>query len=188
MEKTILLNSTTIKILMLGDSSIGKSYYICKYVDNDYTNKSTIGLDFYSKSINDKLRLELWDASGDNKFKSLMKTFVSGCNCLILCFDVTDKISLLNLDKWYNFYTKFNKKKIPIIILGLKCDDQKRLPRKEIMIHIKNNENLCNLSYFEVSTLKNININNPINKLIELYLEKNPINETTIKSNKCCYL
>lgn len=89
--------TTRFKIVILGDVSVGKSSLIARFVDNKFKGdyEPSIGVDFASKSIKykDKLiKLQIWDTAGQEKYKSLIPSYIRGANIIFVVFDLTSKI------------------------------------------------------------------------------------------------
>jgi len=96
----------TYKIILVGDPSVGKTNLLTQYVDEKFTenNISTVGIEFKIKTIElengRKIRLQIWDTSGQEKFMSLTKNYFRGCNAALFVFDVTNKTSFDDIPKW----------------------------------------------------------------------------------------
>ena len=94
-----------ISLITLGESSVGKTSLICKYVDNSFENSviSTVGIDFKIKKINKfgtNINLKIWDTAGQEKFNTIQNQFYKNINGILLIFDVTNNSSFDNLYKW----------------------------------------------------------------------------------------
>jgi Ras-related protein Rab-7A len=102
----------TLKIVILGDSGVGKTSLMNRYSTGKFTGqyKATIGADFLSKDnviVNDNflnqrhlVTLQIWDTAGQERFQSLGVGFYRGADACLLVYDVTDPHSLDNLDHW----------------------------------------------------------------------------------------
>eukprot|EP00919_Chromeraceae_sp_WS-2016_P016922 GHVR01040392.1.p1 GENE.GHVR01040392.1~~GHVR01040392.1.p1 ORF type:complete len:113 (+),score=2.51 GHVR01040392.1:29-340(+) len=88
-----------IKIVLLGNQSVGKTSVIEKYISGNFDDSShpTVGIDFLAKNITHhqkNYRLQLWDTAGQERFKSLIPGYLKNANCSLIIFDVTNKTSL----------------------------------------------------------------------------------------------
>ena len=88
-----------LKIILLGDSSVEKTKFLQKYVDeNDSPDKtSTIGVDFRIKVIkmkDMKIQLQIWDTPGQERFYTMAKLYFKGTNGAILLYDITNRETL----------------------------------------------------------------------------------------------
>src|SRR5437899_8952112 len=94
-----------LKLLLLGDSGVGKTSLLAKFTEDVFTPSyiSTIGIDFKIKTleINDKIvKLNLWDSAGQERFRSITKAYYRGCHGLLLVYDLTDLRSFENVAHW----------------------------------------------------------------------------------------
>ena len=191
-----------IKIITLGNSAVGKSSFILKYTDNvfslDYL--TTLGVDYKHKKIKLKngkdVRLRIFDTAGQERFKSVSASFIKKADGVILIYDIGEKDSFEAVDNWIKSIREIGKDKLPIILVGNKCDlsDDKR------MISLKEGQdkaNEFNILFYETSCKEGINIKEVFEKLIDDIIEKgnkNLMGEFKIlnkgkkgkKKEKCC--
>ena len=191
-----------IKIITLGNSAVGKSSFILKYTDNvfslDYL--TTLGVDYKHKKIKLKngkdVRLRIFDTAGQERFKSVSASFIKKADGVILIYDIGEKDSFEAVDNWIKSIREIGKDKLPIILVGNKCDlsDDKR------MISLKEGQdkaNEFNIPFYETSCKEGINIKEVFEKLIDDIIEKgnkNLMGEFKIlnkgkkgkKKEKCC--
>jgi small GTP-binding protein len=115
------------KVLIIGDSGVGKSSILLRYVDDKFRDSfvSTIGIDFRVKKIVHKdmnIKLQIWDTSGQERFTSISKIYYRTVHGVFAVFDLTNGDSFLHLNKWINEVKINSHDDIPIIILGNKKD------------------------------------------------------------------
>ena len=94
-----------IRIIIIGDCNIGKSSILSKFIDDEFERKynKTICVDYktyYTEYHNQNIKLIIWDTSGQDRFKSIIKSFYKGINIVVICFDLTDEYSFDNVDLW----------------------------------------------------------------------------------------
>lgn len=114
------------KIIMLGESGVGKSTMMYKYVYGSISLSpiATIGLDFHIKNIergDDIVKAIIWDTSGLERFRGITTSYIRDADVAILVYDINDYSSIEQIDYW----AKFVKKASPetkIIIVGNKVD------------------------------------------------------------------
>jgi Ras-related protein Rab-1A len=173
------------KLLLIGDSGVGKSSMLLRFADNEYTDKyiSTIGVDFKIKTIcnNDSIiKLQLWDTAGQERFRTITTSYYRGAHGIILAFDITNRISFYNIKLWLAECEKFASKNVSKIIVGTKSD----------LIHLRqvDYEEACvfaeehGMTYVENSSKNSVNIDLAFNTLIESIIKKTIT--TKIISNK----
>ena len=117
----------SIKIILLGDTGVGKSAIIKRYIDNSYDSciASTIGSNFLEKIIKVKdqdVRVEVWDTAGQEEYRSVTKIFVKNAKIIILVYDVTNKETFNGLNYWYDFIQKEMDRNIVLGLAGNKTD------------------------------------------------------------------
>ena len=93
------------KLLLLGQSSVGKTSIILRYIENSFeeSNISTCGIDLKCKYVqcdDKKIRLDLWDTAGQERFPSLMKNYFRAAHGFVLVYDITNKESFDKLQGW----------------------------------------------------------------------------------------
>ena len=147
----------TCKILIIGDSSVGKTCLIQRYANGIFKEDyiMTVGLDFHTKQemINNlTVSIKLWDTAGQERFKALTPSFFRNAEGVVLAYDVTNSESFDNLKFWINsIKTNLFEKNIfiPIIIIGNKIDleDMRDISKDIANKFAKEN----NFKYFETS-------------------------------------
>ena len=118
------------KVVLLGESGVGKTCIISRYVNNTYDEKSetTNGASYASKVIDleqykQSLRFDIWDTAGQEKYRSLTKFFYKDAAIAILVYDITRRDSFEEVRKyWYEQLKTCGEKNIVIGLAGNKCD------------------------------------------------------------------
>jgi len=117
-----------IKLILIGDSGVGKSCLLMRYTDDKFTNRfiSTIGIDFKVKTIyidNIKVRLQIWDTAGQERFQTVTNAYYRGVDGAMLVYDVTDGVTLDNVRKWIRDANTYCPRDCEKLLIGNKCDD-----------------------------------------------------------------
>ena len=123
-------NKSGCKVVLLGDSGVGKTCIISRYVSGNYDQNvaSTNGASYASKiitfeNLNKTISLDIWDTAGQEKYKSLTKFFYKDAAAAILVYDITQKDSFENMKNyWYEQLQEFGSKNIILGVAGNKCD------------------------------------------------------------------
>ncbi|MHA1292591.1 MAG: Rab family GTPase [Promethearchaeota archaeon] len=166
----------TFKILLLGDASVGKTSFTKRYCYNIFnpSERLTIGVDFHVKTIEilgKKIKLQIWDVGGEERFRFLLPTYCLGANAAFLLYDITRKNTIDNIPEWASIVRQKGGP-IPIMLVGSKLDlasNQRQIPREHgIQIAEKNNM----ASFVEISAKENINVDKAFDVLTELTIEK----------------
>jgi len=150
------------KVLLLGDSSVGKTCFLLRYSDDTFVENhiSTIGLDYRLKMINlsdDKIiKMQIWDTAGQDRFRAITKNYYKGAHGIILMFDITSTISFNNIKNWLMQIKENTSDKIQIVLVGNKIDAfNRRVVSNEEAEKVAKE---YNLSYFETSAKENTNV------------------------------
>ncbi|EGV62890.1 GTPase Ryh1 [Yamadazyma tenuis] len=152
------------KIVFLGDQGVGKTSLITRFMYDTFDEQyaATIGIDFLSKTMyledNKTIRLQLWDTAGQERFRSLIPSYIRDSNVAIICYDITNKKSFDNLDKWISEVKLERGEDVIIVIVGNKSDlnNKRQVSAEELETLGKSIEN-CSI-YLETSTKANHNI------------------------------
>ena len=135
------------KILLLGDSSVGKTCFLMRYTDNTFQeiHMSTIGLDYKLKNVQlDEgkiVKIQIWDTAGQDRFRSITKNYYKGAHGIILIYDVTARKTFDNVKAWVEQIREEVSDKVSIILVGNKIDDVEG--RKVKYKKNKQNKKLC---------------------------------------------
>ena len=162
-----------LKILLLGDSTVGKTTLILKYVDGFFptVHVATIGVEFKKKKINIEginINLQIWDTAGQERFRGVTKTFLKGADGIIYVYDITNKNSFENLKTWINTAEE-SISDFKAIIVGNKLDLEEK--RK---VQIQWLEKFCkkqNTIGKETSAKDGTNVNEIFEELVKSIIE-----------------
>lgn len=122
-----------LKIVILGDSGVGKTTLLQQYVSQKVSahSKPTIGADFTKKEVmidNSVVTLQIWDTAGQEKFQSLGYAFYRGADCCALVYDITNNKSFDNLTKWREGIIEnagcSDPNTFPFVLIGNKLDKE----------------------------------------------------------------
>jgi len=117
-----------VKLLLIGDSGIGKSALVYKYCEDSFTPSfiSTIGIDFKVKNItvqSKHIKLQIWDTAGQERFRSITSAYYRGAHAAIICYDITSHSSFEHVETWINdIRSKTNSIELLLTIVACKCD------------------------------------------------------------------
>ena len=163
------------KILLLGDSSVGKTCFLMRYADNTFQeiHMSTIGLDYKLKNVQldggKIVKVQIWDTAGQDRFRSITKNYYKGAHGIILIYDVTSRKTFENVKNWVEQIKEEVSDKVNIILVGNKIDDEKN--RKVSTEEGKQMADSCELEFFETSAKSGVNIDSTFNELVKKTVE-----------------
>ena len=159
------------KVLLLGDSTVGKTCFLKKYTDKTFqdVHMSTIGLDYRVKTMTLKsgkvVKLQIWDTAGQDRFRAITKNYYKGANGIILIYDVTSIQTYENVKNWITQIREEASPNVIIYIAGNKIDLE-----EERKIKTEEGQKLAEelgLPFFETSAKTGVNINESFEDLVE---------------------
>ena len=168
-----LSETICLKILILGDSGIGKTSLLLQYVDGYFPTLyiSTIGVEFKTKiiTLNEmKIKLQIWDTAGQERFHSIAKTFMKGADGIIYVYDITNQSTFKSLKNWIG-ESQDSANNFQKIVVGNKIDLEKnREVSKESLKKFCENKNIQGM---EISVKKKINVNECFETLTKLIIQ-----------------
>lgn len=117
----------TIKIVLIGNTSVGKTNLLSRYTKNEfkYGSKPTIGTDFHSKTIsqsNTNIKIQFWDTAGQEKYNSLTSAYYKDAHGIIIVYDITKLESFQNCQKWLSDVESQSTEKLVFLLIGNKSD------------------------------------------------------------------
>ena len=121
-----------IKIVIIGDTAVGKTNLILRYLRDQYDsdNKATIGVDFFVKDMETdghKFKIQFFDTAGQEKYKSICSTYYKNADGVILAYDVVNRRSFDNIESWLDEIHRYQTKDTKVLLVGNKIDlDAKR--------------------------------------------------------------
>ena len=113
------------KILLIGNSGVGKSSLLLRFADDTFTDNfmPTIGVDFKIRTLEvdgRTIKLQIWDTAGQERFKTITSSYYKGAHGIIVVYDITDKESFKNIDTWMNEVEKHASDNVSRILVGNK--------------------------------------------------------------------
>lgn len=178
------------KIVFLGDQSVGKTSLITRFMYDtfDETYAATIGIDFLSKTMyleeGKTIRLQLWDTAGQERFRSLIPSYIRDSHVAVICYDITNKKSFDNLDKWIKDVKLERGDDVIIVLVGNKLDlatDKRQVSLEDVEIL----QNQIGAKFFiETSTKANHNVKLLFKKIAQSLPEFNQDENSEDANNK----
>ncbi|GKT37353.1 Small GTPase like protein [Aduncisulcus paluster] len=115
------------KILLVGESGVGKSAILLRFADDMFSEGfvTTVGIDFKNKDVKvdgKLITLQLWDSAGQERFKTIVKSYFRSADAVILAYDVTDEKSFKRVEYWISSIERGSPEGCVKVIVGNKCD------------------------------------------------------------------
>ena len=183
-QKTVLTEEYDLmfKILLLGDSGVGKSSLLLRYTKNEFISdlRSTIGVEFALKYLtidNFQLKVQIWDTAGMERYRSITNAYYKGAKGVIVVYDICRKKSFENVDKWIDDFKSKADDDAVIILIGNKSDlDEKREVSKE---EAESKAQKNKFGFMEASAKDNNNVQKAFetlfHEIVKIYKNKNNI-------------
>ena len=176
------------KVLLLGNSDVGKSSLILRYVDQVWSDTfvPTIGVDFKVKTLelqNKQIKMQIWDTAGQERFRNVISSYFRGAHGILLIYDVTNRDSFKNLESWLIEIEKNASENVLKILIGNKNDlvDDKEIKTEEGQAFANRN----GMQFIETSAKENTNVTEAFECLVKLMMEFNSEKKApTTKSDK----
>ena len=166
-----MADETVYKVLLLGDTTVGKTCFLMKYTDKTFQDihMATIGLDYRLKTMKLKsgkdIKLQIWDTAGQDRFRAITKNYYKGPYGIILIYDVTNLQTFENVKNWVSQIREEAANNVVIYIAANKIDmeAERKVSRQE-------GESLAQelgFPFMETSAKSGININETFEDLVE---------------------
>ena len=197
-KSTIEDYDVKLKIMVLGESMVGKTCLITRYTNDKFGGRylCTVGIDFQKKKIiknNKTVLLQIWDTAGQERFRNVTKNYFHTSQGFVLAYDINNKESFDKVQYWVEEMKTNADEKIKCVLIGTKCDLDKREVSEE---EGKELGEKYGYKFLETSAKENINIDETFETLVSEILtnfEDTKRNSLTLSSSrhlkkkkKCC--
>ena len=156
-----------VKIILLGDSAVGKSKLVERFLADEYNPRqlSTYALTLFRKDVTldngEKTLVDFWDTAGQESFNRMHPSYYYRAHCCILVFDVTRKLTYQHLADWYKEFREYCEN-VPCLLVANKIDVDYNVTRKEFKFAAKHN-----LPFFFVSAADGTNVVKVFNTAVQ---------------------
>ena len=197
------------KLIIVGDTNVGKTNIMSKYIKDQFniTSKSTIGVEFGTKILeidNKKVKAQIWDTAGQERYKSITSAYYKGAKGAFIVYDITNKSTFESVDKWIKDLNSYGDKNLTMLLIGNKSDlEDKRIINKE---EGEEKAKSFELGFIETSAYNGDNIDQAfdimLKEVLKRYIVENDVNndefeggtgnnielvkKNEIKKKKCC--
>lgn len=163
------------KILIIGNSSVGKTSFLFRYADDSFTSAfvSTVGIDFKVKTVirrEKRMKLQIWDTAGQERYRTITTAYYRGAMGFILMYDVTNEESFNSVQDWVTQIKTYSWDNAQVILVGNKSDME--VERVVTYDRGKQLADQLGLEFFETSAKENINVKNVFERLVDIICDK----------------
>ncbi|CAL8289358.1 unnamed protein product [Arctogadus glacialis] len=167
------------KLLIIGNSSVGKTSFLFRYADNSFTSAfvSTVGIDFKVKTIyrNEKrVKLQIWDTAGQERYRTITTAYYRGAMGFLLMYDITSQESFSAVQDWATQVKTYSWDNAQVVLVGNKVDLEE--DRQVPTVDGQRLASELGFQFFETSAKDNINVKQVFDKLVDVICER--MNET----------
>ncbi|XP_034044000.1 RAB3D, member RAS oncogene family, a [Thalassophryne amazonica] len=163
------------KLLIIGNSSVGKTSFLFRYADDSFTSAfvSTVGIDFKVKTIyrNDKrVKLQIWDTAGQERYRTITTAYYRGAMGFLLMYDITSQDSFSAVQDWATQIKTYSWDNAQVVLIGNKLDLE-----EDRQVSTEDGQKLATelgFEFFEASAKDNINVKQVFDKLVDIICEK----------------
>jgi len=163
------------KIVLIGDSGVGKSNILSRFTRNEFLveSKSTIGVEFATRSIEIEkkvVKAQIWDTAGQERYRAITSAYYRGAVGALLVYDITKKETFADVEKWLTELRDHADSKIVIMLTGNKCDLQhlRSVSTQDAEIYAAKED----LLFLETSALSSVNIDAAFQKVLSVIHER----------------
>ncbi|CAM9422920.1 unnamed protein product [Ectocarpus fasciculatus] len=144
------------KVVLIGDSGVGKSNLLSRFTRNEFNleSKTTIGVEFATKSIQvdaKTIKAQIWDTAGQERYRAITSAYYRGAVGALLVYDISKHVTFENVERWLKELRDHAEPNIVVMLVGNKSDLRHRraVPTEDAMLFAENN----NLAFIETSAL-----------------------------------
>lgn len=163
-----------LKILIIGESAVGKSCLLIRYTSNQFqeTFMTTIGVDFKTKYLDidgQNVKLQIWDTAGQERFRAITKAYYRGAHGILVVFDISRRETFEKTRLWIDSIRESSQSGgIDAILIGNKADLSRAVTREEAEELAKD----YGIQYYETSAKENKNVDTAFYELAKMALAR----------------
>lgn len=115
------------KVVLIGDSGVGKSNLLSRFTRNEFSleSKSTIGVEFAARSVcvdGKSIKAQIWDTAGQERYRAITSAYYRGAVGALLVYDITRHVTFENVERWYKELKDHTDVNIVVMLVGNKSD------------------------------------------------------------------
>ena len=165
-----------IKLAIIGDSAVGKTNFIFRFIDNLFSSSyvTTVGFDYKSKIVKlpkskKRVKIQIWDTAGQERYMSLNKNIFQKVQGIIIMYDLTKRISFENINRWLNLMSQYSSDKVKFLVANkLDLAENQRIVSEDEGQQLADENNM---KFFEASGQSGENVDKIFIEMAELVYE-----------------
>jgi len=163
------------KLLIIGNSAVGKTSFLFRYADDSYTSAfvSTVGIDFKVKTVqrnNKRVKLQIWDTAGQERYRTITTAYYRGAMGFLLMYDITNEDSFNAVQDWATQIKTYSWDSAQVMLVANKADME-----NERVVSTERGEELARqlgFDFFETSAKENLNVSQSFDRLVDVICDK----------------
>ncbi|KAJ3887001.1 ras family-domain-containing protein [Lentinula edodes] len=166
-------STINVKLLLIGNSSVGKSSLLLRFSDEQWLpedeSSATIGVDFrvHKMDVNGKkVKLSIWDTAGQERFRTITSSYYRGAQGIILVYDVSSRESFDALPRWYSELETYVSDSVVKILVGNK-EFSRQVPTAEASAFAERMNSL----FIEASAKMSVNVKETFQEVVEKIID-----------------
>jgi len=158
------------KLLLIGDSGVGKSNLLLRYTDDPFSEShiATIGVDFKIRTVElngHRIKLQIWDTAGQERFRTIASSYYRNAHGFLVVYDVTNTESFTNVAMWMDEISRYCLQPVSKVLVGNKSD---LIMKKVVDYHTaKEYADSIGIPLIETSAKSTANIDEMFDTLVE---------------------
>jgi small GTP-binding protein len=161
------------KVVLIGDSGVGKSNLLSRFTRNEFNleSKSTIGVEFATKSIQvdgKLIKAQIWDTAGQERYRAITSAYYRGAVGALLVYDISKSLTFENVERWLKELRDHAEQNIVIMLVGNKSDlrHKRQVQTEDAMKYVEENH----ISFIETSALDSTGVDEAFKQILtEIY-------------------
>ncbi|EYC40167.1 hypothetical protein Y032_0626g825 [Ancylostoma ceylanicum] len=157
------------KVVLIGDSGVGKSNLLSRFARNSFNleSKTTIGVEFATKTveIDGKLiKAQIWDTAGQERYRAITSAYYRGAVGALLVYDISKQNTLDSCERWLRELREFSNESVSVMLVGNKLDLRhfRAIPTEVALKFAEKNH----LAFIETSALDSTNVNEAFTEIL----------------------
>lgn len=158
------------KVVLIGDSGVGKSNLLARYTRNEFNleSKTTIGVEFSTRSIvvdGKKVKAQIWDTAGQERYRAITSAYYRGAAGAVLVYDIAKHLTYDNVARWMREVKDHGEGNVTVMLVGNKSDLKhlRAVPTDEAKAYAEKNQ----MFFIETSALDATNVDEAFNYILE---------------------
>lgn len=179
------------KVVLVGDSGVGKSNLLNRYTRNTFSEdmKSTIGVEFATRILTvpdgKRVKVQIWDTAGQERYRAITNAYYRGALGAVMVYDCTKSLTFENVARWHKELQDHANRDINLVLIGNKCDLVSDSDKREVTLEQAQamGEDI-GMKVYEASAKSGLNVDAAFEQLVHQIYAKVQTNMSIESSNK----